>query len=206
MRIVSMDMTEWMLAQVADWGATALAIVTFLSCLAVPVPSSMMMLAAGAFAASGDLDLLPAASAALIGAILGDQTGYQLGRIGYQRTAVWLNQNHTRAAVLERARLSINRRGAVAVFLSRWLFSVLGPYVNLLAGGAGMTWLHFTAAGIAGECVWVLVYVGVGYLAGGSITEIGEALTNASGLMASLAVTVLLGWVLVRRRWHKPAS
>ena len=203
MRIVSMDMTDWMLALVADWGATALAIVTFLSCLAIPVPSSMMMLAAGAFAASGDLELLSAASAALFGAVTGDQTGYQLGRLGYQRSESWLKQNQTRAAVLERARVSVHKRGAVAVFLSRWMFSVLGPYVNLLAGGAGMGWVRFTTAGVLGECVWVLVYIGLGYLAGGSITEIGAALSNASGLMASLALTVGLGWILLRRRRHK---
>ncbi len=193
-------MTDWLLSQVTEWGVAVLAIVTFLSCLAIPVPSSMMMLAAGAFAASGDMALLPAASAALAGAVLGDQTGYGLGRVGYLRAEGWLLQSPARAAVLTRARNSVQQRGAIAVFFSRWMFSVLGPYVNLLAGGAGMRWATFTAMGIAGEIVWVVVYIGLGYTASGSLTQIGELLGNATGLMASLAVTVGLGWLLWRRR------
>lgn len=97
-------MTDWLLAQVADWGAVALAIVTFLSCLAIPVPSSMMMLTAGAFAASGDLALAPAAASALGGAVLGDQAGYQLGRLGFRRAEGWVMRSRSRAAVLDRAR------------------------------------------------------------------------------------------------------
>ncbi len=193
-------MTEWLLAQVADWGALALAIVTFLSCLAIPVPSSMMMLTAGAFAASGDLELAPAAFAALTGAVLGDQAGYQLGRLGYQRAEHWLLRSQTRATILARARTSIHMRGGIAVFLSRWMFSVLGPYVNLLAGAASMTWLTFTVMGIAGEIVWVVAYIGLGYVAGGQIAQASQMLSSTLGLLASLSVTAGLGWILWQRR------
>ena len=198
-------MTDWLLAQVADWGATALAVVTFLSCLAIPVPSSMMMLTAGAFAASGDLALGPAASAALAGAVLGDQTGFQLGRLGYQRAEGWLLHSRTRAAVLDRARASVHRSGGVAVFFSRWLFSVLGPYVNLIAGAAGMRWLTFTLMGVAGEMVWVVTYMGLGYMAGGQLSQASEMLGNALGLAGSLAVTLGLGWMLWQRRRKRRA-
>lgn len=193
-------MTEWLLAQVADWGALALAIVTFLSCLAIPVPSSMMMLTAGAFAASGDLELAPAAFAALGGAVLGDQAGYQLGRLGYQRAEHWLLRSQTRATILARARTSIHMRGGIAVFFSRWMFSVLGPYVNLLAGAASMTWLTFTVMGIAGEIVWVVAYIGLGYVAGGQIAQASQMLSSTLGLLASLSVTAGLGWILWQRR------
>ena len=193
-------MSDWLLAQVGEWGALALALVTFLSCLAIPVPSSMMMMAAGAFVASGDLVLIEVALAALVGAVAGDQVGYGLGRLGGRRAEGWVSQNPARAAVLERARASVQRRGSLAVFLTRWLFSVLGPYVNLLAGGAGMGWARFTAAGVAGELVWVGVYVGIGRAAAGQIEQIGAVLGNASGLLASLAITAGLGWMLWRSR------
>ncbi|PWE30249.1 DedA family protein [Pararhodobacter marinus] len=192
-------MTEWLQALVADWGALALGIITFLSCLAVPVPSSLMMLTAGAFAASGDLDLTTVAASALIGAVLGDQTGYQLGRLGYRRAEAWLLHSPARAALLRRARDATRKGGGIAVFLSRWLFSVLGPYVNLLAPGVGLGWLTFTAMGIAGEIVWVILYVGLGYVAGGQLEQAGDMLGDALGLLGSLAMAAGLGWMLLKR-------
>ena len=68
-------MTEWLLELVPHYGTWLVAVVTFLSCLALPVPSSILMLAAGGFAASGDLMLWQVTGAALAGAILGDQIG-----------------------------------------------------------------------------------------------------------------------------------
>ena len=196
-------MTDALFALVSDYGAAALALVTFLSCLALPVPTSMMMLAAGAFAASGDLEILPVAAAALLGAVLGDQAGYQIGRLGLSATEDWLRKNPSRAALIDRARSYIQTRGAVAVFLSRWLFSVLGPSVNLLAGGMQLNWATFTAMAVAGECVWVVVYVGVGYFAGSQLSEVTELLSNASGLATSLLIAIGLGVVLWRKRHRR---
>ena len=78
-------MSDWIFQTLAAHGVPLLALATLLSCLALPVPSSLMMLAAGAFAASGDLALTGAALAALAGALLGDQLGFALGRSGQSR-------------------------------------------------------------------------------------------------------------------------
>ncbi|GAB4270369.1 MAG: DedA family protein [Pararhodobacter sp.] len=197
-------MSDWLFSLVSEWGAAALTLVTFLSCLAIPVPSSLMMLAAGAFAASGDMELAPVALGALAGAILGDQAGYQIGRLGMGAAEAWILRSRARAAVLTRARTSVQDRGGMAVFFSRWLFSVLGPYVNLFAGGAGMNWLTFTVMGIAGEVVWVAGYVGLGYAAGGQLEQLSALLGNLTGLTSSLAMTVGLGYLLWRRRHARP--
>ena len=68
-------MSDYLLSLVPAWGPWLLAITTFLSCLALPVPASLMMITAGGFVASGDLVRWQIGAAALIGAVLGDQTG-----------------------------------------------------------------------------------------------------------------------------------
>ena len=75
-------MTEWLLALVPTWGPWLLAACTYLACLALPVPASILLLAAGGFAAAGDLSLVAAISATLAAAFLGDQTMYAVGRRG----------------------------------------------------------------------------------------------------------------------------
>ena len=75
-------MTETILALVPVYGLALIALATFLSCLALPIPSSLIMLSAGGFGAAGDLVLWKAGAAALAGAVAGDQIGYRIGQLG----------------------------------------------------------------------------------------------------------------------------
>jgi membrane protein DedA with SNARE-associated domain len=102
--------------------------------------------------------------------------------------------------MLAQARGALARRGWVTVYLTRWLFSPLGPYVNLLTGAAGMGWWRFTLADLAGEATWVIVYVGLGWAFAGQVAALGATLGNLTGALTAGAVAVLLGQRLLRRR------
>lgn len=189
-------MTETILRLVADWGVAAIAIATFLSCLALPVPASLGILAGGAFSATGDLDLGTAMIAALAGAVAGDQVGYQVGlRAG---TAI-LGRVGRRGPVAE-AQAFLDRRAGVAVFLSRWLLSPLGPWVNLAAGAARVGWARFTLPAVAGEAVWVAGYSGLGFAFGAQIERLAGVAGNIAGALAALAVAGGLFALAMRQR------
>lgn len=201
-------MNEAVLAAIASYGPSVLALITFLSCLALPVPSSLAMLGAGAFAASGDLSLFEIVLAALLGAVLGDQTGYALGkRLGgpLLRAA----STPARARLLAKARRLIGKWGGLGVFFSRWLASPLGPYVNLLAPVGGLPWWKFTVWGVLGEVVWVAVYVGLGWAFASSFGLVADLASTVSGLIAALAVMLAAGawlWYGARQRLPKSAG
>ena len=190
-------MTDWLLALVPSYGLGLIAATTFLSCLALPIPASVIMLAAGGFSAAGDLDLAQVVLAALAGAVAGDQLGYALGRWGGARLVDRLAHSAKRGAVIAKAQAVMQARGGVAVFLTRWLFSPLGPYVNLIAGAARQGWLGFTLWAAAGEAVWCGLYVGMGRGFAGNLSAASDLLGSILGLVASLAAVVLLGWALV---------
>jgi len=187
-------LTAWLLALVPTYGGVLLVGATFLSCLALPIPASMLMLAAGGFAAAGDLTLAEVAGAALAGAVAGDQAGFLAGRLGGAGLVARLG---AKAAPVARATDLLARRGGVAVFLSRWLVSALGPYVNVAAGAAGQGWGPFTLWGVAGEAVWVALYVGAGWAVAGNLAAASGMAVDVLGFLA--AVTVALGalWWLV---------
>lgn len=196
-------MTDWLLALVPQYGTWLLAAVTFASCLMLPVPASLLMLAAGGFAAVGDLSVGATAAAALAGAVAGDQAGYFGGRRG--GTAL-LARLGARAAPLARATALLNRRGGLAVFLSRWLFSPLGPYVNLAAGAARQPWGVFTLWGMAGEAVWVGLYIGLGYAFAGNIEAAEAMAADLLGFLAAAAVAAGLAlWLLLTLRAERAA-
>lgn len=189
-------MTAWLLALVPQYGLWLLAVTTFLSCLALPIPASILMLTAGGFAAAGDLVLWQAFLAAATGGIAGDQLGYWAGRFLGAAFLSRLRKDAARDKLLARADALMDRQGLLAVFLSRWLFSPLGPWVNLVSGSTGYGWHRFTTAGVAGETVWAGLYVGTGYAFAGNVEAASSMLGSFLGMIAGAGAVVVLGYWL----------
>lgn len=187
-------MTDSLLSLATSYGLPFLALITGLSCLALPVPVSLVMMLSGSLVASGDLLLWEVFLAAYIAALLGDQIGYFIGRGAGISVLGWISKEPSRAALVEKARAQLDEKGWLAVFLSRWLFSPLGPYVNFIGGAAPMNWLKFTVPGAAGELVWVTLYIGLGYFFSANISAVADLASNASGFLAAGAVAGFLGW------------
>ncbi len=190
-------MTDWLLALVPTYGLWLIAASTFASCVALPIPASILMLAAGGFVASGDLVLGQVILAALSGAVIGDQIGFWLGRRGGAALVDRLSGG-PRGRLIGKARSLIERRGALAVFFSRWLFSPLGPYINLIGGAMRQSWGSFTLWAILGEALWCMIYILAGRAAGGNLTAASDMLASVLGLVATGTVVAGLGWWLLR--------
>ena len=137
-------MTDWILGLVPTYGLWLLSTVTFLACLALPVPCSILMLTAGGFVATEDLVLWQVIAATLTGAVLGDQIGYRIGRVGGDRLLIRLSRNPSRARLITRATDLMARRGAVGIFFTRWLVPPIGPWATYAAGATAVPWFSAT--------------------------------------------------------------
>jgi len=188
-----MSFTDALIASLPAYGLPLLALVIFISCLGIPVPGSIGMMLMGAFAAAGEYSLVAVISVALLAAIAGDQTGYFIGRTGGRRLVERLTRHPARKAAIDTAEAEMARRGMLAVFLTRWLLSPLGPYLNLLTGATRFPWMRFTIAGAAGEAVWVGAYTGLGAAFSQNVTEIAEISGSISGLLVTGGIAVYLG-------------
>ena len=194
-------MTEWLLALVPTYGLWLLASVTFLACLALPVPCSILMLTAGGFVATDDLVLWQVMASAISGAVLGDQVGYRIGLYGGHNLLTRLAANPSRGALIRRAVDLMDRRGAVGIFFTRWLFAPVGPWANLAAGAAAFHYLRFTIWAVAGEAVWVSLYVLLGYSFAGNIEAASEMAGSALGILAGVAAMLGFGyWLIISQR------
>ena len=195
-------MTETLLDLIPVWGPWLLAAVTFGSCLALPLPASLLVLTAAGLAAGGDLAVFAVFAAAVGGALLGDQTAYALGRVGGRPLVDRFAHTRRRRATVARAEALVHRHGLVGVYLSRWLFSPLAPYVCYLGGAARMAHRRFSAASVAGEITWAGIYTTLGFVFAESVAQIGAALGNVTaGLtVALLLVLAIPVWRALRRR------
>ena len=199
-------MTGSLFALVADWGIVVILAATFLSCLFVPIPSSALMLAGGAFAAAGDLVVWQAFAAAWTGAVSGDQTGFRVGRLGGPAVNRLIDRAPRRARMRARAARALDRHGGLAVFFSTWAVAPLGPWVNIVAGATGLGWLRFTLWDAAGEAIWVTLYTGLGYAFASRIGDLATLTGNAAGFAVAAALAAGLGALLLARRRQRAAG
>nr|WP_252733561.1 DedA family protein [Paracoccus marinaquae] len=165
----------------------------------LPFPTSFLLLTAGALSGTGHLYLPELVVAAFVGATLGDLAAFLLAR----RIGPWLDSPGSRsAAVLAKAHDFIARRGAMAVFLSRWLLTPLGPATNYVSGMAGLPLPRFLAASAAGEFLWAALHLTLGHLFGRQFRDAEGAAVKALAVGAVLALLVWLG----RHAWRRFGS
>ena len=192
---------DWLLALVPQYGLWLLVATTFLSCLALPIPASIFMLTAGGFVAMGELGFWPALLAASLGGILGDQVGFWAGHHWGAPLLAHGARDRRHQAVLMRAKTMLAANGMMTIFLTRWLFSPLGPWVNLMTGAARYSPMRFALGSIAGETVWAGIYIGFGFVFAGNIAAANDLLGSVLGLIAALSAVVVLGlWLRHARK------
>ena len=140
------------------YGALALFVCVYLESFGVPVPGESAVIAASVLASQGQLPIEGVLAAVFAGAVLGDCTGYAIGRYGGRQ----LLQRHGYRVRLTPQRLAswetrFRTHGVPLVIGAR--FVVLLRQLNgLLAGSVAMPFHRFLFANIIGALAWTLVW------------------------------------------------
>jgi len=189
------------------YGAVVFGLALLLGALGTPIPASLMVVAAGAFARQGIIDTLLTFGVGLAGAVVGDSFGYILGWAAYPRLQTRLGRSSTWQTTTRR----FETCGGLTIFLSRFLLIPIAIPANLIAGGSGYGYRRFLAYDIAGEATWLVLYGGLGYMVGGHWQRVTLMLTTYSTYLIGVAVIGALVCFLVRHRqrgqsiWRKLA-
>ena len=188
------DITGALLTALINHGQLLLGVVLFLAALGVPLPASMLLLAAGAFSRQGVLDPLTAALTGSVAAASGDLASYALGRgLGARLPARWREGDTWRGAADMFARW-----GAWAVLVTRFLLTPLALPVNLLAGSTRYPLARFLLPVVVGEVAWVLLFGGLGYVFAQSWERVSAWADDSAGLLLGAALVALGAWGLRR--------
>jgi membrane protein DedA with SNARE-associated domain len=199
-----MTITDQVLAALLLYGLPVLFGVILICSIGVPFPISLMLVAAGSFVEQGEMKLWQVIAVASVGAVLGDQIAYGLSRWGGRRVVNRITRKIGGAAKIKQAEALTKRWSGAGIFLSRWLLTALGPWVNIASGMAAYPWRRFLLWDVLGEVLWVILYVGIGYAFSNRVQTIAEILGNLTCVIVGLIVTVVLGWQLLRYVRPKP--
>lgn len=192
-------MTDLFFGLVSAYGLVIVGLCAYVSCLAVPVPTFAVMLAGGAFAATGDFVLWQVWAVAYVAAVCGDQTGFQIGRAGGARVLGYIGRRPRWQEMILRAQNYLLHWGGLGVFLSTWLVAPLGPWVNLIAGAAGLHPLRFLVWDAAGEAIWVTTYIMLGYMFGDQLDMLADLVSNYAAAVTAAVLTLGFGALLIRQ-------
>ena len=189
-------MSDQLLAWVSLYGVPALFGILLVTCLGVPFPGTLMLLAVGSFVAQGDMKLWQVLVVGSAGAIGGDQIGYWLGRWGGRRLVHRITDKVGGADMIKRAEAFAQHWGGAGIFFSRWLVGPLGPWINLSSGITGYPWPRFTLWDVLGEMLWVVLYVILGKTFSDRVQGLAELLGNLTWVIVGVIAAIILGWKL----------
>lgn len=171
-------------------------LIAFIAALALPIPASATLAAAGAFAAQGYFNIAAVVGVALAGNVLGDHIGYffarrygetTLSRMGFGRLLRNRSYRMLKGYILDVPQSLI--------YFTRFVTEV-GPTVNVLAGLAAVPYTTFLFFDVFGEMSYVLLYALTGYF-------LGSQWENNAGFLASGVVVLLSlgGMIILIQTW-----
>ena len=153
------------------------------------LPGDMLLFIAGAFCASGQLNLGALIALLVLAGVAGNTTNYLLGgAIGHRVLASgngWLNQD-----AMRRTHGFFERHGGLTLVLARFV-PVVRSFAPFVAGMTDMTHGRFQMYNVAGAVLWVAGLVMAGYFFG-NIPVIRDHLTLIVLLGVCVAVVPLL--------------
>jgi membrane protein DedA with SNARE-associated domain len=186
---------------VHQYGLLALFVLVMLESSGVPLPGETALVTAGIFASRGDLVIEEVILVAAVGAIVGDNIGYWLGREGGNRLLDRVGPlKRWSAPGREWSERFFKRHGAKTIFIARFV-AVLRVTAAWLAGISRMHWWTFFVWNAAGGICWALLVGLIAYFFGHAAADAIGRYGLIGGLaIGALGVVALLGVHFWRKR------
>lgn len=163
-----------------------------------PIPSETVLVAAAAVGAStGEVDILLLCALAAIGAAIGDNIAFAIGRRLGTRRFAWMRRPRV-AAAFAHAQRALDRSSAALILGARYI-PVGRVAVNMSAGALGFSWRRFVPLSIVAGVSWSIFSVAIGLLAGSWVKD-QPLLSAALGIALALLIGLIIDRVAAARR------
>ncbi|MGE3272061.1 MAG: DedA family protein [Chloroflexota bacterium] len=193
------DVATALVAWLAVYTYPVAALTVLIGAIGLPLPSAVVVLAAGSITADGDLDPWSLYGLLLASAVTGDVASYSVGRwashLVLGRWGARIGVTPGRLASVERR---FERWGGLLVVITRCVLTGLAIPTNLVAGASTYPLLRFFLYSLMGEAIWVGYLVGLGWYFGPSWVSLLDYLDDAVMMLTALAIAIVLVLVLVR--------
>ena len=172
------------------WGVAG---IVGLESIGLPLPGEATLIAAAIYAGTTkQLNIWLVIASASLGAILGDNVGFWLGReLGFRllvRYGSYVGLNESRIKV---GQYLFQLHGGKIVFFGRF-FALLRIWAALLAGANQMAWPKFLLFNAGGAVLWATLYGLSAYYLGHALESLAKPAAIVLGIIGILVLVVLL--------------
>ena len=178
---------------IASYGYWAVLLIVGLESSGLPLPGEATLVTAAIYAATTHgLSIEWVVAAAAVGAILGDNIGFWVGReLGVPLLKRYGGKVGLDPHKLKLAQYLFQKHGGKIIFFGRFV-AVLRAFAALLAGANQYPWVRFLAFNAAGGIVWATLYGTGAYLFGRSIHKI----VGPVGIVLAVAavIAIVFAW------------
>jgi membrane protein DedA with SNARE-associated domain len=185
----------------AWWSYLVIFAVAYLDVIIPLVPSETVVVTAGVIASTGDLVLPLVILLGALGAFLGDNTVYFIGRRWGDSVKRRFFSSTKARERLDWADRQLDERGGELIIVARFIPGGRTA-VCLSAGGLGMTWRRFAIFDAIAGVVWASYAALLGYVGGSQFEEAPwKGLILALVIAFSIAGAIeLVRWLMRRRK------
>jgi len=161
------------------------------------LPGDSLLFAAGAFAATGSLDLAWLLILLTFAAVLGDAVNYAIGHFMGPKVFAQPDSRFLKREYLDRTHQFYEKYGGKTIIIARFV-PIVRTFAPFVAGVGSMTYVKFASYNVIGGLLWVGVCVFAGY-AFGNIPVVQENFTLV--ILGIIFVSILPGIIeLLRQR------
>jgi membrane protein DedA with SNARE-associated domain len=177
----------------------------FVEQLGIPLPSTPLLLAAGALAGTRHLNFFVCLFYAILGCVVADSIWYQLGRRkGIRILQLLCKISLEPDSCVRRTEGIFSKQGARSLLVAKFIPG-LGAVTPPLAGIFHMRPRRFVLFDACGALLWSGAYLGLGYLFSGEIEHIAQDLASLGSRLLIILVGIFGAYIgykfVVRQRF-----
>ncbi len=194
--------SEWVLIIMEQFGLLGVTVMMFLENVFPPIPSELIMPAAGFAAAMGKMNLVLVIIAGTLGSVLGALPLYYLGTVFDEKRLFSLAEKYGKYVLVKPSDITnaqdwFHKYGKTVIFFGR-MIPAIRSLISIPAGMARMPMLPFLVLTAIGSAIWTTILAYAGYILGANYEQVEAFIEPISKIV--VIVVLCIGAVIAFMR------
>lgn len=155
------------------------------------LPGDSLLVTAGLFAVTGELDIILLNVMLIPTAVIGDAVGYWIGHKSGPHLFKKEQSLLFRKDYLIKTQEFYNKYGGITIILARFI-PIIRTFAPTVAGIAQMKYLDFFKYNVIGGALWILSMTLLGYLLGNTIPNIDKHIEKVIVIIVFLSILPII--------------